>query len=668
MFDENHPLRAAILAIDEELSLTPWNLTSNFVQAMQGKCGLKLTGFGDPSRRGEAFSFLRSPLKIGSSRKQEMRDREERSAVMGTSADLRRLSLEDSRHVLLNEFGLSEEEVPPGRWERIALVRKLSNEAKSGGEDNSFRVKFARGTRYSMQHVQEQMDTKLETIFMNQIKALSMEDPLEEDSSWSDDDSLEDLEKYLTGEGGEVQEEKVVDVEVNLEIQRQKEDEEERRKMLQWMKETSAPVLKPLVQETSTIISLNGEPVGNGLIRQVVTPDPGQTYYLKRTRKIPNDDGPDTVMIDIVTNSEEIEKVIAEFKKQERSGVKRLAMNLSEEDVHKRMANKKEKRRIQEQVRRQKNIQKNQKILQERYKAGSKDGTLPRCNVTLKCGRCGMFGHMKTNKSCPVYFPEEEELEKEAKEARELEKRLKEEEREKEREREHKEKAEKEKEREEERREKEREEKEREREKEREERREREREKVHLGKETREKSKDEKVKKETEKEEEKERKVVEFKGTSLRIALLGGPKDDRKRKATEEPQSIKPKKKPRTTKKNPEALLEAIFENIINILVKDERLIAFREPVDVKDAPDYYQVIKEPIDLQKIQHNIRRHKYKSSTEFLEDFELLRSNCVEYNTTRYGFLIREAQYLLDLVNRELNMRQKEISDLEEKIGS
>lgn len=74
---------------------------------------------------------------------------------------------------------------------------------------------------------------------------------------------------------------------------------------------------------------------------------------------------------------------------------------------------KKEKRRLQEKMRRQKKIIRNQKLLQERYKQGSKDGTLPGGNVTLKCGRCGMFGHMKTNKSCPVFIGDEEEEEKE---------------------------------------------------------------------------------------------------------------------------------------------------------------------------------------------------------------------------------------------------------------
>ena len=35
--------------IDEQLKLTPWNITSNFINAMQGKGQLQLTGTGDPS-------------------------------------------------------------------------------------------------------------------------------------------------------------------------------------------------------------------------------------------------------------------------------------------------------------------------------------------------------------------------------------------------------------------------------------------------------------------------------------------------------------------------------------------------------------------------------------------------------------------------------------------
>jgi hypothetical protein len=35
----------------------------------------------------------------------------------------------------------------------------------------------------------------------------------------------------------------------------------------------------------------------------------------------------------------------------------------------------------------------------------------------------------------------------------------------------------------------------------------------------------------------------------------------------------------------------------------------FHNPVNIKDVPTYYQVIKEPIDFNKIKNNIDSFKY-----------------------------------------------------------
>lgn len=104
--------------IEEELLLTPWNLTSNFISAMEGKCLLQLTGFGDPFNHGEAFSFLRLPQKLMNQKNKDgeaptpvpvpiSEPKDEKPAVTGTDADLRKLSLEHARLVLL-EFGMTE--------------------------------------------------------------------------------------------------------------------------------------------------------------------------------------------------------------------------------------------------------------------------------------------------------------------------------------------------------------------------------------------------------------------------------------------------------------------------------------------------------------------------------------------------------------------------------
>lgn len=48
-----------------EKSLAPWNTSRNFLNATQGKAMLKLHGEGDPSGRGEAFSFIKTSMKGG---------------------------------------------------------------------------------------------------------------------------------------------------------------------------------------------------------------------------------------------------------------------------------------------------------------------------------------------------------------------------------------------------------------------------------------------------------------------------------------------------------------------------------------------------------------------------------------------------------------------------
>eukprot|EP00026_Physarum_polycephalum_P000272 Phypoly_transcript_00272.p1 GENE.Phypoly_transcript_00272~~Phypoly_transcript_00272.p1 ORF type:complete len:1142 (+),score=223.59 Phypoly_transcript_00272:41-3466(+) len=51
---DSDPLKQRAMLVENELQLTPWNLTFNFISAMQGKGRLQLTGIGDPSGRGEA--------------------------------------------------------------------------------------------------------------------------------------------------------------------------------------------------------------------------------------------------------------------------------------------------------------------------------------------------------------------------------------------------------------------------------------------------------------------------------------------------------------------------------------------------------------------------------------------------------------------------------------
>ncbi|XP_078510455.1 nucleosome-remodeling factor subunit BPTF isoform X2 [Lissotriton helveticus] len=62
----------------------------------------------------------------------------------------------------------------------------------------------------------------------------------------------------------------------------------------------------------------------------------------------------------------------------------------------------------------------------------------------------------------------------------------------------------------------------------------------------------------------------------------------------------------------------------------------FLEPVDPVDAPDYYGVIKEPMDLATMEERILKRYYKKLTEFVADMTKIFDNCRYYNANDSTF--------------------------------
>ncbi|KAL4097581.1 hypothetical protein QTP88_022332 [Uroleucon formosanum] len=62
----------------------------------------------------------------------------------------------------------------------------------------------------------------------------------------------------------------------------------------------------------------------------------------------------------------------------------------------------------------------------------------------------------------------------------------------------------------------------------------------------------------------------------------------------------------------------------------------FMEPVDPHEAPDYYNVVKEPMDLNCIGKNVTEKKYKNLTEFIRDMIKIFDNCRYYNPRESQF--------------------------------
>ncbi|KAF2070503.1 hypothetical protein CYY_008169 [Polysphondylium violaceum] len=190
-FDDEDPIKKKFKPVEDELSITPWNLTSSFISSMQGKGKLQLLS-EDSNGREDEFVFLKMPQKVVNQKQKAIKQALQKNQVTGTDADLRKLSLKASKTVLL-ELGVSEETINKlTRWQRIDLVRKKSSEvALASGGDNAAMTKFARGSRYSLDHQNLQYKEQCQLIFDNQMRSLS---------GFADEDldaDLEDLQKDL---------------------------------------------------------------------------------------------------------------------------------------------------------------------------------------------------------------------------------------------------------------------------------------------------------------------------------------------------------------------------------------------------------------------------------------------------------------------------------------
>lgn len=56
----------------------------------------------------------------------------------------------------------------------------------------------------------------------------------------------------------------------------------------------------------------------------------------------------------------------------------------------------------------------------------------------------------------------------------------------------------------------------------------------------------------------------------------------------------------------------------------------FLEPVNRKLVPDYYDIIKNPMDISVIQRKLNSGEYETRVEFHKDLDLMLENCFAYN--------------------------------------
>lgn len=56
----------------------------------------------------------------------------------------------------------------------------------------------------------------------------------------------------------------------------------------------------------------------------------------------------------------------------------------------------------------------------------------------------------------------------------------------------------------------------------------------------------------------------------------------------------------------------------------------FYDPVSEEYAPNYYKIIKRPMDMSTLKKNLDQKVYSDANAFYDDFQLMISNCVRFN--------------------------------------
>ncbi|KAH8303808.1 hypothetical protein KR018_008184 [Drosophila ironensis] len=78
------------------------------------------------------------------------------------------------------------------------------------------------------------------------------------------------------------------------------------------------------------------------------------------------------------------------------------------------------------------------------------------------------------------------------------------------------------------------------------------------------------------------------------------------------------------------------LKSIIKQIQSHKSAWPFMEPVDPDEAPDYYKVIKEPMDLKKMEIKLESNGYTKLAEFIGDMTKIFDNCRYYNPKESSF--------------------------------
>merc|ERR1711988_1727412 len=125
------------------------------------------------------------------------------------------------------------------------------------------------------------------------------------------------------------------------------------------------------------------------------------------------------------------------------------------------------------------------------------------------------------------------------------------------------------------------------------------------------------------------------------------PRKKKKKRARDEPED-EPRKKKKKADRRFMKKMKKLLEVVMQYEDRDGRILSepFYKLPSRKELPDYYEIIRRPVDISKIQQRIDDDKYDDMDALEKDFMLMCKNTQQYNED--GSLIFEDSIVLQSV--------------------
>lgn len=104
-------------------------------------------------------------------------------------------------------------------------------------------------------------------------------------------------------------------------------------------------------------------------------------------------------------------------------------------------------------------------------------------------------------------------------------------------------------------------------------------------------------------------------------------------------------------------------EKILELLKNHKSAWPFKDPVKREEVPDYYDIIKNPIDLSKIQQNLKNGLYQTKEAFVNDVNLIFKNAKVYNQPHTIFYKYAAELELFAKDHLENLKEETMFEVE-----